>query len=71
MGLPGLNQYYTRINVSCSRTTMQCSVRLEPAASMSRVKHSITEFPIKSVCKVNQQITKVTASKERVNVPCP
>ena len=48
--LPGLNQYWARINVSCSRTQRSDagdSVRLEPAALRSRVKHSTSE-PLRS-----------------------
>ena len=36
-----------RTNVSCSRTQRSDPVRLEPAASRSRVKHSTTE-PLRS-----------------------
>ena len=43
-GLPGLNQYSARINVSCSRTKNAATpVRLKPAAPQSRVKHSTTD----------------------------
>ena len=44
-GLPGLNQYYARINVSCSRHNAAMPVRLDPTAPRSRVKHSTTEPP--------------------------
>ena len=43
MGLPGLNQYKARINVSCSIHNTVMLVRLEPAAPRSRVNHSTTE----------------------------
>ena len=42
-GLSGLNQYYTRINVSCSRMP----VKLEPATPLSQVNHSTTELPLR------------------------
>ena len=42
-GLPGLNQYLARINVSCSRTNAVTPVRIKPVAPLSPVKHSTTE----------------------------
>ena len=42
----GLNQYYARINVSCSRTHTVMPVRFEP-----RVKHSTTE----SLCSLKNK----------------
>ena len=42
-GLPVLNQYLARINVSCSRSQSSDAVRVEPAAPQFRVKHSTTE----------------------------
>ena len=46
MGLPGLNQFWARINVSCSRTQHSDAGEgrtVEPEAPQSRVKHSTTE----------------------------
>ena len=43
MGLPVLNQYWARINVSCSRTQRSDAIGLEPATPQSWVKHSTTE----------------------------
>ena len=45
MGLPGLNQYLARINLSCSRGNTVMPVRLEPAAPWSRAKHSTSVLP--------------------------
>ena len=47
-GLLGLNQYYARINLSCSRTQRSKAVRLEPAGLRPRVNHSTTE-PLRSL----------------------
>ena len=43
MGLPGLNQYYARINVLAQGHNTVTPVRVKPAAHWSRVKHSTTE----------------------------
>ena len=50
MGLPGLNPYLARINVSCLRTTTQRrrEANNEPATPRSRVNHSTTE-PLSSL----------------------
>ena len=47
MDLPGLNQYYARINVLAQGHNAVTPVRLEPAAPRSGVKHSTTE-PLRS-----------------------
>ena len=46
-GLPWLNQYQARINVSCERTQSSDAGEVEPAALQSRVKHSTIE-PLRS-----------------------
>ena len=43
-GLPGLNQYYGRINVLAQGHKTEMPVRHEPTALRSRVKHSTTEL---------------------------
>ena len=61
-GLPGLNPYLARINVSCSRTQCSDLVRLKPAAPRSRVKHSTTE-PLPSlyyVCCIYSNAPQIT-----------
>ena len=48
-GLPWLNQYKARINVSCTRTHHTVTpLRLEPSTPGSRDKHSTTE-PLRSL----------------------
>ena len=42
-GLPGLNQYYARINVLAQGHNAVMPVRLEPTAPQSGVKHTTTE----------------------------
>ena len=49
-GIPGLNQYYARINVSYSRTQHSDAGEARPAAPWSRVKHYTTE-PLRSLFK--------------------
>ena len=47
-GLPGLNQYYARINVSCSRTTTQwCrwGTTRDPSVSSQALYHWATALP--------------------------
>ena len=48
-GLPGMNQYYARINVLAQGHNAVTPVRLEPAAPRSQVKHSTSE-PLCSLC---------------------
>ena len=48
-GLPGLNQHLARINVLAQGHNAVTPVRLEPAAPLSRVKHSTIE-PLRSLC---------------------
>ena len=47
MGLPGLKQYYARINGLAQGHNRVTPVRLEPTAAQSQVKHSTTE-PLRS-----------------------
>ena len=42
-GLPGLNQYYARFNVFCSRTQYNDAGKAQPHNSWSRVKSSTSE----------------------------
>ena len=47
MGLPGLNQYWARINILAQGHSAVMLVRLKPVTPRSRVKHSTTE-PLRS-----------------------
>ena len=47
-GRPGLNQFQARIIVRAQGQNAVISVRLEPVAPLSRVKHSTTE-PLRSL----------------------
>ena len=55
MGLPGLNQYYARINVLAHGHNAVTLVRLKPEALRSRVKHSTTE-PLHSLTMKLKQL---------------
>ena len=68
--LPGSNQYYARINVSCSRTQPTDTGEAGPAAPQSRVKHSTTK-PLRSLqihvlilVKFNQFILKILSGNK-------
>ena len=56
-GLPGLNQYKARINVHAQGHNAVMPVRLEPAAPLSRVKHSTTE-PLRSKMRLDGMASK-------------
>ena len=59
MGLPGLNQYKARINVSCSRTQRSDVGEVRTRAPWSRVKYSTTE-PLPSHKSLERSLSKIS-----------
>ena len=64
MGLPGLNQYLARINVSCSRTTRQwrrLGSNPRPLVSSQALYHWATALPLISMVLILKWLILITA----------